>query len=74
MINHYVVGWSTANESKVATQLMRQEITSFEIQNQASYFVSALDGGLRFKTDYAATAVETSSNQNTARHCAQKRC
>src|SRR6266566_804902 len=40
MINDYVVQWSTANRDNVAAQLMRSEINSFAIQNQASHLTS----------------------------------
>jgi hypothetical protein len=40
MINEYLVGWSTANEDKVANELMRCEINSFGNQNQASHLTS----------------------------------
>jgi hypothetical protein len=39
MINDYVVRWITANRDNVA-QLMRSEINSFAIQNQASHLTS----------------------------------
>ena len=44
MINDYVVQWSTANRDNVAAQLMRSEINSFAIQNQASHLTSAPAG------------------------------
>ncbi len=40
MINDYVVYWSTANPDNVAAQLMRFDINSFAIQNQASHLTS----------------------------------
>jgi hypothetical protein len=43
MINDYVVQWSTANHDNVANQLMRYEINSVAIQNQASHLTSAAD-------------------------------
>jgi hypothetical protein len=42
MINDNVVRRGTANEDKVATQLMRWEITSFVTQNQPSHLTSNL--------------------------------
>jgi hypothetical protein len=39
MINDYVVRWITANRDNVV-QLMRSEINSFAIQNQASHLTS----------------------------------
>jgi hypothetical protein len=42
MINDYVVQWSTANPDNVVAQLMRSEINSFAIQNQASHLLVTL--------------------------------
>jgi hypothetical protein len=40
MINDYLVRLSTANEDKVANELVRCDINAFGKQNQASYLTS----------------------------------